>query len=207
MEHQVPVPGKDQTLPHQDLLEPLDHLDRLTRRRMEIETLIYRLQYQQTIIHETYDRLRNTIHAARVIEREIHSIATDLNRNCTELQQTLVDGTLEQGICEEDRILKFLNDQNLLWEMPVEFAFKPLEVEVSKSDEFMLHHQIYFRLKEIHRRLTVMYNTMGAEMDFKAMVEFIYHDLFMMNSLYDELIERVVHAKQVLNGTTEMRIF
>jgi len=91
--------------------------------------------------------------------------------------------------------------------MPVEFALKPLEVEVSKSDEFMLHHQIYFRLKEIHRRLTVMYNTMGVEMDFKAMVEFIYHDLFMMNSLYDELIERVVHAKQVLNGTTEMRIF
>jgi len=91
--------------------------------------------------------------------------------------------------------------------MPVEFALKPLQVDLSKSDEFMLHHQIYFRLKEVHRRLTVMYNTMGVEMDFKAMVEFIYHDLYMLNSLYAELIERVLHAKYVLNGETEMRIF
>jgi len=91
--------------------------------------------------------------------------------------------------------------------MPVEFQLKSVDIPVSKSDEFMLHHQIYFRLKEVHRRLTVMYNTMGVDMDFKTMVGFIFHDLHAMNSIYDDLIEHVVHARNVVNGAEQMRIF
>jgi hypothetical protein len=91
--------------------------------------------------------------------------------------------------------------------MPVEFALKPLDIQLSKEEEFMLHHRIHWRIKELHRRLTVMYNTMGVEIDFKTMVGFIYHDLFMMNSLYDELMEHVVHTRNVLNGAEKIHNF
>jgi len=113
MEQTVPVPGNDQSLPLLDPLEPLDHLDRLTRRRMEIETLIYRLQYQLTILYETHRRFQDTIRVADKVEREILSISLDLNHNIFELRKMLVDNTLGQDICEEDDMVRnFLNEES-----------------------------------------------------------------------------------------------
>jgi len=113
MQHQEPVPGNDRDHHLLDPLEPLDHLDRLTRRRMDIETLIYRLQYQLTIMYETHRRLQDTIHVANKVEREIHSISLDLNHNIFELRKMLIDNTLGQDICEEDDMVRnFLNEES-----------------------------------------------------------------------------------------------
>jgi len=106
MQQQVLVTGNDPAVQ--------DHLDPLVRRRMDIETLIIRLQYQLTILYETHRRFQDTIHVANKVEREILSISLDLNQNIFKLRQMLADNTLGQDICEEDRILKFLNDQCLL---------------------------------------------------------------------------------------------
>jgi len=110
MDQTVPVTGNDPAV-----RDHLDLQDRQTRRKMEIETLIIRLQYNLKAIETIDARLLNILHVAKGVQQEIHSIATDLNRNCTELQQTLVDGTLGLDNCEVDNmILKFLNDQCLL---------------------------------------------------------------------------------------------
>jgi hypothetical protein len=119
MQHRVPVPGNDRKhspvdRPHHlEPLEPLDPLDRLSRRRMDIETLLCRLQYQKTRIYEMYSRLHDTIRVARGVEREILSINLGLHQAISELQKMLEDNTLGQDICvEDDTLFNFLNEES-----------------------------------------------------------------------------------------------
>jgi len=159
-----------------------------------------RLQYQKTRIYEMYSRLHDTIRVARGVEREILSINLGLHQTISELQQTLEDNTLEQDICEEDRILKFLNDQNLLWEMPVEFALKPRDTPLEIMEEFQLDQELSNRIRHIRNAFQNLFEESIYHDNFKHYVEYTVSVLKRIDRVYDELVEKAVHAKLRLNG-------
>jgi len=199
MDQTVPVTGND--LAVRDHLEPLDHLDRLSRRKMDIETLLCRLQYQKTRIYEMYSRLHDTIRVARGVEREILSINLGLHQAISELQKMLEDNTLGQDICVEDETLfNFLNEESQEWKMPVEFLLKARSTELSAVEEFQTENELYIRIKEIRDAFNQLLCQAIYHRDFKEYVERIVVVLKRIDHRYDELVEKAIRAKLRLNG-------
>jgi len=125
----------------------------------------------------------------------------DSNRSESQLYRIAADvGRRNAGSEVDNMILKFLNEQSLLWKMPVEFTLKPRDTPLGIVEEFQSDQELSSRIRQLRNAFQNMFEESIYHENFKHYVEYIVVVLKRIDRVYDELVEKAVHAKLRLNG-------